>query len=34
MIDNRRILAVKMDSELFDEMKKQLKEMECIWRLD
>ena len=27
MIDNRRILAVKMDSELFDEMKKQLKEM-------
>ena len=27
MIDNRRILAVKMDSELFDEMKKQLKEL-------
>lgn len=27
MVDNRRILAVKMDSELFDEMKKQLKEL-------
>ena len=27
MVDNRRILAVKMDSELFDEMKKQFKEL-------
>ncbi len=27
MIDNRRILAVKMDGELFDEMKKHLKEI-------